>query len=103
MFILDIGDSGDKQSVLSKDLTLRRELDRLKDFISSIDGDGVAVCDVVAVLVSGIRFWRPKWRDVGELVRGSVQLLVPGVQKKKKIRFCLAKTPRQTFTIRSCR
>lgn len=59
IFIFDIGDSGDRQSGLSNDLTLRLELDRLNDLISSIDGDGVAVCEVGAVLVSIIRFWRP--------------------------------------------
>lgn len=45
MFIFDIGDSGERQSDLSNDLTLRREWDRLNDFMSSFEGDGVAVCD----------------------------------------------------------
>lgn len=54
IFIFDIGDSGDRQSDLSNDLTLRLELDRLNDLISSIDGDGVAACEDGAVSI--IRF-----------------------------------------------
>lgn len=59
MFIFDSGDSGDttSESVLSNDLTLRREWDRLNDdLMSSFEGDGVAACDVGAVLESRTRF-----------------------------------------------